>query len=120
MSYKDRTQEAFSDEVEDDENLVERDQVTSWRPIINNKGLRISGALLASIFILLLLARGMLQDSHEEHYDCGHSPEEARAKDCQFDLLAFAWVPKQCFDADLASSWDTSSISSTTTSTPIK
>lgn len=106
MPYADKAPEAFNDDLEDDQALLERKHVTSWSPVVHNRRLMISGALLVTTF-LLLLTYGTLQVSHQEFYDCGSSPEEARAKDCQFDMLGFAWVPKQCYDAELANSWDT-------------
>lgn len=33
--------------------------------------------------------------------DCGSNPDEARAKGCQFDPMAFIWTPKQCYHEDL-------------------
>jgi hypothetical protein len=30
--------------------------------------------------------------------DCGHSTDEARALGCQFDVLAYHWIPQLCFD----------------------
>lgn len=30
--------------------------------------------------------------------DCGGSPEEARAKDCVYDVMMQDWVPKPCYD----------------------
>jgi hypothetical protein len=71
-----------------------------------NKGFRITSALFVSI-TLLLLAYWTFEDNHEKHYACDFSPKEAQAKNCQFDMLAFAWVPRQCFDAELASTWNT-------------
>ncbi|KAJ5958815.1 uncharacterized protein N7479_005965 [Penicillium vulpinum] len=33
--------------------------------------------------------------------DCGSSPSEARHRDCIFDAMEFAWLPRQCFDPEL-------------------
>ena len=33
--------------------------------------------------------------------DCGHSPEEARAKGCVYDVMMQDWVPLPCYDAAL-------------------
>lgn len=33
--------------------------------------------------------------------DCGHSPEEARAKGCVYDVMMQDWVPEPCYDAPL-------------------
>lgn len=33
--------------------------------------------------------------------DCGHSPEEARAKGCVYDVMMQDWVPEPCYDAVL-------------------
>lgn len=33
--------------------------------------------------------------------DCGHSPEEARAKGCVYDVMLVAWLHADCFDREL-------------------
>ena len=33
--------------------------------------------------------------------DCGNSVEEAQAKGCIFDVMAFTWEPPECYDAEL-------------------
>lgn len=33
--------------------------------------------------------------------DCGYSPEEARAKNCVYDVMMQDWVPKPCYDEAL-------------------
>lgn len=33
--------------------------------------------------------------------DCGHSPEEARAKGCVYDVMMQDWVPEPCYDGPL-------------------
>lgn len=33
--------------------------------------------------------------------DCGHSPEEARAKGCVYDVMMQDWVPLPCYDGPL-------------------
>ncbi|KAH8660329.1 hypothetical protein BX600DRAFT_513943 [Xylariales sp. PMI_506] len=32
---------------------------------------------------------------------CGTTPAEARAAGCQFDMMAFSWLPARCYDAEL-------------------
>lgn len=32
---------------------------------------------------------------------CGNSPEEAKAKGCEWDVLSFCWLPEQCLDREL-------------------
>ncbi|KAK8067396.1 hypothetical protein PG997_014143 [Apiospora hydei] len=69
--------------------------------------LRIFGTLFAFV-TFLLLGYWMIKASPQEvSHDCGVSPEEASAKGCVFDMLAFAWVPQQCFDAELSSTYNT-------------
>lgn len=69
-----------------------------WNYVLRSKAFSISIALSASL-ITLLVAFTVLKAKYEIH-DCGHSPAEAVAKKCHFDLLAFAWVPIPCFDAE--------------------
>ncbi|KAL9118495.1 MAG: hypothetical protein Q9187_004961 [Circinaria calcarea] len=41
------------------------------------------------------------EDPVENGYWCGTTPEEARTKGCQFDLVLYSWVPPPCYDAEL-------------------
>ncbi|KAI1328866.1 hypothetical protein F5Y16DRAFT_419440 [Xylariaceae sp. FL0255] len=36
-----------------------------------------------------------------ETLPCGMTPEEARARGCQFDMLVTAWLPPRCIDREL-------------------
>jgi len=36
-----------------------------------------------------------------EALPCGKTPEEARARGCEFDMLVTAWLPPKCIDRDL-------------------
>jgi hypothetical protein len=38
---------------------------------------------------------------HFETLPCGKTPEEARARGCEFDMLVTAWLPPRCIDRDL-------------------
>ncbi|ETS78850.1 hypothetical protein PFICI_08703 [Pestalotiopsis fici W106-1] len=33
---------------------------------------------------------------------CGNTPDMARAADCKFDTVSFAWLPERCYDAELS------------------
>jgi hypothetical protein len=33
-----------------------------------------------------------------QHLHCGSTPDEARALNCVFDVMSFAWTPKACYD----------------------
>ena len=37
---------------------------------------------------------------------CGHSPTEARALGCHFDIMSFCWLPDKCYDTELSSTFD--------------
>lgn len=37
---------------------------------------------------------------------CGRSPDEARSAGCHFELFSFSWVPNECFDRNLAASFN--------------
>lgn len=79
-------------------------EMGSWKSVLRSKAFRISIALSTSL-LLVLLAFSIFK-SKTEHYDCGRSPAQAVSKNCHFDLLAFAWVPIPCFDAEYVfSSW---------------
>ena len=34
--------------------------------------------------------------------DCGSTPSEAKSKGCVFDLMNYAWTPKDCYDGELS------------------
>lgn len=64
-----------------------------------------AGCLVAVIILSILL----FKETHATHgpppknivtLDCGSSPEEARMKGCEFDVLAFLWIPKPCADIE--------------------
>jgi hypothetical protein len=38
---------------------------------------------------------------HFEALPCGKTPEEARARGCEFDMLVTAWLPPKCIDREL-------------------
>ncbi|KAI0102727.1 hypothetical protein GGR51DRAFT_526057 [Nemania sp. FL0031] len=38
---------------------------------------------------------------HFEALPCGTTPEEARARGCEFDMLVTAWLPPRCIDHEL-------------------
>ncbi|KAM7186419.1 hypothetical protein V8F33_011812 [Rhypophila sp. PSN 637] len=38
------------------------------------------------------------EDSFPSYQSCGHSPTEARAKGCTFDLMLSTWIPSSCAD----------------------
>jgi hypothetical protein len=83
----------------------EKDDIPSskgryWRFVPQTRASRIGVAFLTSISIFLILLTLSLLGSRNERYDCGHSPAEAVSKNCHFDMLAFAWVPIPCFDAE--------------------
>lgn len=37
----------------------------------------------------------------ENAYWCGHTPQEARAKGCVFDVVLYSWLAEPCFDAEM-------------------
>ena len=37
-----------------------------------------------------------------EGADCGGNVEEARAKNCIFDIMRYAWTPRECYDREAA------------------
>ncbi|KAH7398368.1 hypothetical protein BKA66DRAFT_452969 [Pyrenochaeta sp. MPI-SDFR-AT-0127] len=75
-----------------------------WKLALHSTAFRTSLAL-STILLLLLLSLSTFADSGV-HYDCGNTPTEAASKNCKFDLLAFAWVPRPCFDAELYGQYD--------------
>ena len=36
-----------------------------------------------------------------KYTNCGTSPEEARSRNCSFDILSFAWQTPECYDGEL-------------------
>ena len=66
---------------------------------------RVAGALFALITLMIIGYR-LFESKDGTVYSCGTTPEEAVERDCQFDMLSFAWVPKPCFDADLSSTYN--------------
>jgi hypothetical protein len=91
----DRSQETLTPEKINDGPVPETGR---WKTVLRSKAFRISVALSASL-LLVLLAFSIFE-SKIEQYDCGRSPAQAVSKNCHFDLLAFAWVPIPCFDAE--------------------
>jgi hypothetical protein len=71
-----------------------------WKLNLRSRTVQIVLALSTSLIVFLLLLAFSLLGSKNRLYDCGHSPAEAVAKNCHFDMLAFAWVPIPCFDAE--------------------
>jgi hypothetical protein len=71
-----------------------------WKLNLHPRVFQIILALSTFLLIFLLLLAFSLLGSKNQLYDCGHSPAEAVAKNCHFDMLAFAWVPIPCFDAE--------------------
>jgi hypothetical protein len=71
-----------------------------WKSILQSRAGQIILALSTSLVIFLILLILSFVGSRNQLYDCGHSPAEAVAKNCHFDMLAFAWVPIPCFDAE--------------------
>ena len=37
----------------------------------------------------------------ENGYWCGHTPEEARARNCHFDVILYSWIPEPCFNQEI-------------------
>ena len=35
-------------------------------------------------------------------FDCGNSPDTARAMGCHFDIMSFSWLPAACYDTELS------------------
>ena len=72
-----------------------------WKSALYSTAFRTSLAL-STVLVLLLFSLSPFGDSPGARslYDCGSSPAEAVSKNCKFDLLAFAWVPIPCFDAE--------------------
>ena len=64
------------------------------------------GVLTLGISLFLILHVSIRPTSRQGGLDeiqyCGNSSSEAQALGCQFDILSFGWVPKECFDRDTA------------------
>ncbi|KAF2114048.1 hypothetical protein BDV96DRAFT_647536 [Lophiotrema nucula] len=75
-----------------------------WQHALKSTAFKISLALATLLLLLLALLSAFAGKGNP--YECGNSPIEAVSKNCHFDLLAFAWVPIQCFDAELSSAYD--------------
>ena len=54
--------------------------------------------LIVTISTVLWLKRPITQT-------CGTTPEEARAKDCYFDIMIGAWIPEPCADRGFSDAW---------------
>jgi hypothetical protein len=93
------SQETVALEKHDAQSLPTR---TRWTSNLKSRTVQIILALSTSLLIFLILLVLSLIGSKTQLYDCGHSPAEAVAKNCHFDMLAFAWVPIPCFDAEYA------------------
>ncbi|TGJ81224.1 hypothetical protein E0Z10_g7538 [Xylaria hypoxylon] len=37
---------------------------------------------------------------------CGSTPEEAKARKCNFDTISFCWLPDECYDSDLVDTFE--------------
>lgn len=44
-------------------------------------------------------------DVYEES-PCGNTPEEASSRGCKFEMQNLAWMPEECYDAQLAEEWN--------------
>jgi hypothetical protein len=89
------SQETLALEKHDAQPLPKR---TCWMSNLQSRTVQIIFAISTSLLIFLILLILSLIGSKNQLYDCGHSPAEAVAKNCHFDMLAFAWVPIPCFD----------------------
>ncbi|KEQ80626.1 hypothetical protein M438DRAFT_348581 [Aureobasidium pullulans EXF-150] len=61
---------------------------------------------LTSILVLAIVIFSALAAAHTLHTTkvpetCGITPNEARSRGCQYDVMSFAWTPPRCFDSDL-------------------
>lgn len=68
--------------------------------------------LIGSVVNVLLLTTDPVKQSLEQHGSsitkkpCGDSPQSARARGCNFDVISFCWLPDQCYDATLSTEYD--------------
>jgi hypothetical protein len=95
----------YSNDESEETITLEKDDIHAsetrrWKYVPQTRTSKIGAALLTSILIFLILLTLSLLGSRNMRYDCGHSPAEAAAKNCHFDMLAFAWVPIPCYDAE--------------------
>ncbi|CZT10170.1 uncharacterized protein RAG0_14709 [Rhynchosporium agropyri] len=44
-------------------------------------------------------------DVYEES-PCGNTPEQASSRGCKFEMQNLAWMPEECYDAELAEEWN--------------
>jgi hypothetical protein len=78
---------------------------------LNQKRWAMAGQLLRiTAIILLSMAAGALAYAFtrprglpdSDWITCGHSVEEALAKNCQFDIMMNGWVPQECYHRNLS------------------
>jgi hypothetical protein len=44
-------------------------------------------------------------DTYDES-PCGNTPEEASSRGCKFEMQNLAWMPEDCYDAQLSEEWN--------------
>jgi hypothetical protein len=55
--------------------------------------------LLSAIAVLIPLIYFIVSHQKSPKYDqCGTNADEARARDCVFEVTGFTWLPKECHD----------------------
>lgn len=108
----------FQDDPEADVLLRKEDSQQQIDSSVDRHRFHLSRFLCSSaLIILLLFALGAF--SHEysllsiespQHgvskHACGSTVPEAKAKGCVFDVMAYGWVPSQCYNGDLVSTYN--------------
>lgn len=62
------------------------------------------GALIALACLLAFVAvsRSFFRSGDTIWKDCGFSIEEAKQRNCHFDIMGIAWVPSQCYHEEIS------------------
>ncbi|PWY96372.1 hypothetical protein BO94DRAFT_592027 [Aspergillus sclerotioniger CBS 115572] len=63
--------------------------------------IKLVSATITVLLALALLALVYTQWPPSPWKDCGNSPEEARRRGCNFDIMSFSWVLEPCDDTEL-------------------
>ncbi|KAK4979264.1 hypothetical protein LTR42_001767 [Elasticomyces elasticus] len=85
--------------------------VAYWSALLNIVLGAMLGAMLLSIYLNLINSRLTTTSVNKSTHvprNCGFTAAEAMARDCEFDLLLVAWVPRECRDytsADAFTEW---------------
>lgn len=57
--------------------------------------------IVSGMMVLIWILRPLYMSSTSTIASCGSTPDHARAQNCSFDIISFAWQRPQCYDETL-------------------